>query len=335
MPGTLMDSYFRNKNYKKIYVNNQICGYGINRDNNLKLCIVVNNTGLRKYSAYELSELEMKFRQDMSSKGYDSLDILFLVYTDDVARDKEAINYISVWLLDVKLKKIIVFDNQPQHFDNIETWIEDIAFSRERKAKILKPPVVSIIIILVNVLVFAIMEYNGSTLDVYYMINHGASSWELEFKEMELYRLFSCMFIHFGIGHLMNNMFMLYMIGAQIEKLYGRCKFLMIYLSTGLVASLASSVVNMLMGKNDIISGGASGAIYGIMGAMIIILWFNRKNIGDVLYRFIMLVILMVYGGFTEAGVDNVAHIAGFLSGIVIGGIVYMNIKKSDTKNAS
>ena len=91
----------------------------------------------------------------------------------------------------------------------------------------------------------------------------------------------------------------------------------------------------MLMGNYGIISGGASGAIYGIMGAMIVVLWLNRKNRGDVLYRFIMLVVLMVYGGFTETGVDNVAHIAGFISGIFIGVIVYLTIKKIDTKNAS
>ena len=335
MPGALLDNYFKSKNYKKAIITNQIYSYGNNRDNSVKMCVVVDNTGLRKYSSLELNELEMKFRQDMSGEGYDNLEILFLVYTDNVARDRELINYINVWLLDVKSNKIIVYDNQPQNFDGIEAWIEDIAFSEKNSTRKISIPIVSIILILINVLVYIALESKGSTLDVYFMLNHGASSWELEFKEMELYRLFTCMFIHFGIEHLVNNMFMLYMIGVQIEKIYGRGRFLFIYLLSGLFASLVSSMANMLIGRNDIISGGASGAIYGIMGAMIIVLWFNRKQAGEIIYRFIILVILMVYGGFTDTGVDNVAHIAGFFSGIVIGGIVYMTSKKQDIKNAS
>ena len=335
MRGIQLENYFRNKDFEELEVNSQISAYAINHDNDVKICIVVDNTGLRKYSAEELSELEMSFRQDMSSEEYDSLDILFLVYTENIERDREAINYIQIWLLDVKSKKVVIYDNQPQYFAGLGEWIEMMVFGNEGKKAKYPLPIISLVLVLINVLVFAYLEINGSTLDVYYMLNHGASSWQHEFKEMELYRLFTCMFIHFGIGHLMNNMFMLYVIGVQIERLYGRFRFLFIYLSTGLVASIASSVVNMLIGKNDVISGGASGAIYGIMGAMVIALWHNRKSYENVIYRVIMIIVLMVYGGFTETGVDNVAHLGGFISGLVIGMVVYMTIKGSDTKKAS
>lgn len=335
MRGIQLDNYFRNGSFAKLEVNSQISGYAINDNNNLKICIVVDNTGLRKYSAEELSELELRFRQNMYSKGYDSIDILFLIYTENVERDREAIKFVQVWLLDVKSKQAVIYDNQPQEFAGLGVWIETIAFRSENKRKRHPIPIISLILILINALVFVLLEIKGSTLDVYFMLDHGASSWQHEFKEMEIYRLFTCMFIHFGVGHLMNNMIMLYMIGAQIERLYGRFRFLFIYLSTGLIASMASSVVNMIMGKNDIVSGGASGAIYGIMGAMVIALWNNRKRFGNIFYRVIMIIVLMVYGGFTETGVDNVAHLGGFISGLIIGEIIYMTIRQSDTKNAS
>lgn len=335
MLGQELEKYFVSMKFSYLEINDQISAYAVNEENHVKICVVVNNTALRIYSSQYLSELEMKFRNDLASKGYESLDILFLVYTDDVERDKECINYTQAWLLDVRREKVIIYDNQPQEFVGLGIWIEDIAFDNKKRITMRTFPIITVGLILINILIFIFLELNGSTLDVLYMLENGASSWQHEFKEMELYRLFTCMFIHFGEGHLVNNMLMLYIIGSQIEALYGRFKFLFIYLSSGLIASIASSVFNMIMDRDNIISGGASGAIYGIMGAMVVAIWFNRKELVRVIYRILIVIILIVYSGFTETGVDNVAHIAGFVSGLLISGILYCIINSKGKEKPS
>ena len=327
--------YFISKGFVEGEICNQMSCYGIKEKNEFKLCIVVNNTAFKKYSSYELCTIEKNLREDMKSKGYSSLEILFLLYTDDVERDRDCINNSQVWLLDTKNRKVIIYDNQPQFFAGLGQWIEVLAFDNNRAKRKLKFSIVSLLLVCINIIVFFVLEYKGSTLDVEYMLNHGASSWQYEFREMELYRLFTCMFIHFGIDHLINNMIMLYVIGYQIEDLYGRYKFLFIYLSSGLLASISSSIFNMLMGRDNIISGGASGAIYGIMGALMIALWFNRAKLERIVKRVIIVLVITIYGGFTETGVDNVAHIAGFLSGIVISIIIVKIINKRHNSKPS
>ena len=321
----ISEHYLMAKGFSAINVNQQIKGYTIVAEDVLKMCVVVDNTAFRKYTCQELANLENNFRLYMKEKGYEKIEILFWLYTDDVERDRVCIEYLNVWILDKKNSRVLIFDNQPLEFEGIDSQNEEIFFEKKKKYKL---PMVSIGLILINIFVFILLESYGSTLDAEYMLGCGASSWQHEFKELQIYRLFTCMFIHFGMGHLFNNMIMLYIIGEQIEKMYGKARFIVIYIVTGLISSVASSVFNMFMEKNDVISGGASGAIYGIMGALVIALWFNKNQLRGGVGRIILVITVVLYGGFVETGVDNVAHIAGFVSGIIMSGMVLKLDKK-------
>lgn len=185
------------------------------------------------------------------------------------------------------------------------------------------------LIILINALVFLIMEIQGSTNDLYYMLDKGALYWPaIEFKH-EYYRFFTYMFLHFGFDHLVNNMLVLYFIGDKLERIAGKVKYLFIYFGSGLLAGIASLGYNMLK-NNNIVSAGASGAIFGVVGAMAFVVLINKGRIKEISPRQIVIfVILSLYGGLTSQGIDNVAHIGGLLSGIILAAVLYKKPKKN------
>lgn len=83
----------------------------------------------------------------------------------------------------------------------------------------------------------------------------------------QLWRLFTCMFLHAGILHLVVNLFSLYNLGNLIERIFGSAKFTLIYLSSGLWGSIASTI--FAPETAAVVSVGASGAIFGIAGAIL------------------------------------------------------------------
>jgi rhomboid protease GluP len=135
----------------------------------------------------------------------------------------------------------------------------------------------------------------------------------------EWWRLFTSMFIHFGIAHLVLNMIALVMFGPLVERLYGSVNYLLIYLLAGIAGSLAS-----LSWRPEINSAGASGAIFGILGALLAAqLRAGGTFPPDILrpIRNTALVFLgwSVYAAFKYKGIDNAAHLGGLAAGFWIG----------------
>ena len=129
----------------------------------------------------------------------------------------------------------------------------------------------------------------------------------------EYYRLFTGMFLHGSFLHIMFNTYSLEIIGSQIESYLGRVKFLIIYIVSGIIGGLFSMTFN-----GDIASIGASGAIFGLMGALLYFGYHYRVYLGNVLKsQIIPLILLNLFLGFLSSGVDNFAHIGGLLGGIV------------------
>ena len=100
----------------------------------------------------------------------------------------------------------------------------------------------------------------------------------------EYYRLFACMFLHFGIEHLLNNMLVLFVLGSRLERVIGKIKFLIIYLVGGLLGNVISVLVE-LKSMDFAVSAGASGAVFAVMGAMIYIVIRNKGWLGEYCLR--------------------------------------------------
>ncbi len=173
------------------------------------------------------------------------------------------------------------------------------------------------ILIGINVLLYLVpvILRNGALQSV---LAFGSNSWELTFEGGEWYRLFTCMFLHFNFDHLAGNMICLFAVGEIIEDNINSIRFTVLYLVSGLFASLASAGFYHLIGKY-VYSAGASGAIYGLLGAYLMFMITDRSNRnGDLKGRIVLFVAYLVYNFVRSAGVDNAAHIGGFLSGAAI-----------------
>ncbi|MCD7819840.1 MAG: rhomboid family intramembrane serine protease [Lachnospiraceae bacterium] len=177
---------------------------------------------------------------------------------------------------------------------------------------------VNLAIVLINILVFLILSVMGDTENGYFMLMHGANYTPYVVEYREYYRLFTCMFLHFGVQHLFNNMLVLTFLGDEVEKLAGKVRFLIIYLVGGLAGNILSVIYDMNTGSYSV-SAGASGAIFSVIGALIAIVILNRGKIPEYTRRrMFLLAALSVLQGFTATGVDNCAHIGGLISGFLL-----------------
>ncbi len=192
--------------------------------------------------------------------------------------------------------------------------------SLEENARKEKLPLLTIILVILNVLAYFVTEWKGSSLDADYMIQLGAMYGPAFWEEHEYYRIVTHFFLHFGLEHLGNNMLSLLVLGYALENNIGRVWFGVLYLCSGVFAGGVSAIHSYLTGAwQGTVSCGASGAIYGLMGALLVLLIANRrKNLSSEIPRFLLYIGLSIYSGMRDPGIDNAAHIGGFIGGFLI-----------------
>ena len=182
-------------------------------------------------------------------------------------------------------------------------------------------------LIAVNAAVFMIMTMFGDTEDAGFMLQHGAMYEPFVIQQHEYYRIITCLFLHFGIEHLLNNMVMLGALGWNLELEIGKVRFLIIYFVSGVAGNILS-LYSDLSAENPAVSAGASGAVFGLMGALLYVVIQNRGRLGRLSGRgMLIMVALSLYFGFASSGVDNLAHIGGLVSGFILAVLLYRKKK--------
>lgn len=121
------------------------------------------------------------------------------------------------------------------------------------------------LLILVNALVFLVVEFTGGSEDTLHMLQCGAA-YTPSILDGEYFRIFTCMFLHFGAKHLGNNMLVLFVLGGRMERTVGRIRYLLIYLLGGMGGNILCLLLEMRSG-DFAVSAGASGPVFAIMGA--------------------------------------------------------------------
>ena len=170
-------------------------------------------------------------------------------------------------------------------------------------------------IILLNILIFLLTEFTGSWEDVNHMLKWGAAGTLDIMQQHEYYRLFTAMFLHFGIQHLGNNMLVLLFIGDCLERNLGKIRYGLLYLLGGAGANLLS-LFHELYSKEYVVSAGASGAVFAVIGGLLYIVIRNKGHIENFSSRqLLILAFLSLYHGLTSTGVNNIAHLGGLLCG--------------------
>ena len=170
--------------------------------------------------------------------------------------------------------------------------------------------IISLICILMYVIV-SIYGNNFFNFDANVLAKFGANN-ILLVKNGEIYRLLTCAFLHVGLIHLVVNMYSLRVIGPSVEGLIGKGKFVFIYL----ISAISASLMSLVFVDSNIVSVGASGAIFGLMGALLYFGYHYRLYLNDAIKTQIIPVILFnLIIGFMMPGIDNGAHIGGLIGG--------------------
>lgn len=179
---------------------------------------------------------------------------------------------------------------------------------------------VTVALVLINVIVFGWMflENIGYSAEFssLFMIKNGAMDSDC-LEKGEYYRLFTSMFLHFDMKHLGNNMLVLAAIGSTTERYMGSISFLIVYLIGGLGGNLISAVI--YAGQSQpVVSAGASGAVFAVIGALLCVVILNKGKLENfTTTRVMFFIVLVLYQGMANTGVNNYAHVGGLVTGFV------------------
>lgn len=281
-------------------------------------------------SEEDLMESTHAVRNSFYAKGFRDIQKMSVVFTYDITAAKHIFAYdMSHWFVDLNDKRLIVYETQPEDFvgcrRNVELFLENEMTLKEnsKKMAVRAFSVMNTIIVILNVIIFLITEAKGDTLDAEYMYECGAAFGPAIREEHEFYRLFTSMFLHFGLSHLSGNMVVLLLLGDNLERALGKIKYVVLYLLSGLCAGVCSVIYNLASDTNAVCAG-ASGAIFGVIGALIYIVLANKGRLEDLTgARLLILVAYTLYTGFTSSGIDNVAHVGGLIVGFLLAIILY------------
>lgn len=341
-----------NKEFKNTQVNiNGIYLYSKAMEFEMNLVVLVDFNADTGFSYDQYFNIKNQVYKNFKEKSDKKVLIQTLLFTSQIESIKEiAVNDWDAWIIDTRNLNLIVYENQRADFLNIRKDIEYIlavykeqytgeeeVFQSSEYGKRVKKPSAGMyltkfntIIVILNVIIFFLTDGLLFGAAGNKLTSMGALYWPSVFYDKEYYRLFTYMFLHGGISHLANNMLILLFIGDNLERAVGKYKYLIIYFSSGVLAGAASIGYNMV--KNiRVVSVGASGAIFGVVGALAYIVIINKGRLEDISTRQIILfVVLSLYGGFTSQGVDNTAHVGGLIAGALLGVLLYRKRKKRE-----
>ncbi|MBW9159096.1 rhomboid family intramembrane serine protease [Clostridium sp. FP2] len=259
---------------------------------------------------------------------------IYILFSEDefsMESDTKALSINN--LLEKPLIRVEIKDKKVNYCENVNLQVvQELASvmsnnnlqSNSEKISLADKPWVTIGIIAINVIMYLVTAYlsyvyaKGSMFnsDINVLVLLGAKVNELIAKG-QYYRFISCMFLHGGIVHLGVNMYSLYSIGPMVEKVYGKAKYIAIYFASGICASIFSYIFSTS------VSIGASGAIFGLLGAVLVFAIKAKGKTGKGFIRSILSVIFInIFIGVTLPNIDNFAHIGGLIGGMLIAFLV-------------
>ena len=285
----------------------------------------IHNKEQLAFDKFKLSRIVSEVKKKTLSFKVKVLNIYTDIEDDKILSDDDVFISKEKDINNSKLTSIFpnIVEKTTRKEDGIEYFVkvtDNINKTNEKRNRVAekifsyKKPIITYAIMIICIILFIMMYIfgNGSE-STNTLINFGAN-YDVLTKSGEYYRLFTCMFLHIGIMHLICNMYSLYVIGKEVEGLFGKWKYLLIYLLSGICGSMLS-----LAFSYNTVSAGASGAIFGLLGALLYFGYYYRTYLGAVMRSSIIPVILFnLVIGFLSSGIDNAAHIGGLVGGILI-----------------
>ena len=220
-------------------------------------------------------------------------------------------------------------ENSMAQRETIPTWSRPNTMQRQvistRFAISQNPRFVTSIIIGINVIVFAILCLINQTIDfsqskqgIDAITNAGAQVNNLV-QQGQVWRIFTAMFLHYNILHIALNMLSLFFIGTAVEVFFGKWRYLVIYLGSGILGGV---FVFLMDPSGTVANAGASGAIFGVFGALGVFYFVNRRNMGaygrGAITNWLFWLGLNLFFGFSNPSIGIWDHIAGLAAGMLL-----------------
>jgi len=193
-----------------------------------------------------------------------------------------------------------------------------------------RPSNVTYVIFGLNILVFVLMQLAGGSTNDATLMSFGVKS-NYDIDHGQIWRLVTPIFLHIGILHIFFNSYAIWVVGPQVEKLYGAARFTIIYILCGVGGVYGSYLMHP-----ESLSAGASGAIFGLFGAMLVFGFKYRSSIPPAFAkavdrRVLPVIVINLFIGYMIPHIDNSAHVAGLLTGAALAAIIPYQRPGSET----
>lgn len=189
---------------------------------------------------------------------------------------------------------------------------------------------VNLVLAAVQILVFILCTATGNKMYV-----AGRCGTDLVLAQGQYWRLLTSVFLHAGLSHLGSNLLVQILMGNAVERNLGHIRYLALYLLSGIGGNVISVLYDRAQGVN-IYSVGASGAVFGVMGTLFVLIIRGRKKLrsgSSLLTRAAFAVFYAVYSGFRNPYTDNAAHLGGLAFGVVLGVLLTAGLEDVDLRD--
>lgn len=330
---TVLPELFSKCGYKELGVNTPGIMFFVKNSGSEIISSALIETEVVSLSSDLINNIKTSVCNTFNSISEENIHLLFLLISDRRVNTSEIFTGNECfWIIDTGEKRLMQFEINDPVFDElippINTLLENTSDAEAALEKqsyknsfseisgYIRTVPVTLILIILNFAVFFFTDMLSAGNEAW--LYKGCLSWERIADFHEYYRIFTAMFLHMGIDHISGNMLSLLMIGAPLERAVGHGPYLVIYLVSGICGNLTSAMYSEYINSNSI-SVGASGAVFGVMGAVLFMVLYTRGRMEGMSFtQIVIIVFINLYYGLTTEGIDNSAHIGGLLSGFVL-----------------
>ena len=277
-------------------------------------------------SGDQFAHLKEKVIEFFGLRGESEIHMMTLILSEDTEKARRLCEEDAFcWIIDARAFRLIVHETQVSDFYGWKGILEEYLFTAAKetaarpagedgaKKQFQSVAPVSLFLVAVNVIIFLICTFTGDLL-----YNIGAISITEFFQKHEYYRIVTSLFLHWDINHLVSNMIVLYYLGEVVEEHYGLVRYGILYFTAGIGGNILSMVYEFCS-KTVMFSAGASGAIFGVIGALFLLVIIHKGHLNQIsIGRLMFMLAYSLYSGFVGGNINNAAHIGGFLSGTAV-----------------
>ena len=268
----------------------------------------------KKTLSFKMNALNIYLDLDkkVEPRLYNNIETINVNSLNDIKKNKELkeiFHNLENELLDTKDGLDLIIN--VTHDINEKTYKDNKLFEKVFSPKKIIMTKLILLICIVMYIILGINSNNFFNIGINALVNFGGNNL-LIVQSGEVWRLISAAFLHVSLIHLLVNMYSLVIIGTQVETFIGKFKFLFVYL----ISAICGNLLSLIFNEANIVSVGASGAIFGLMGALLYFGYHYRLYLSEAIKtQIIPVIVLNLLLGFMVSGVDNAAHIGGLIGG--------------------